>query len=368
MKKFIFNIILFFFLLAPFTEFTAIFFMNYNAPFSERLEYNLQYENGALIPNQILYHTNKGKILKDSIKYKINMYGHRGDNYKIKKNQDETRIIFLGSSSLFDEHYYFSSGGDFTRQLSKSLDTNIRVINASIPGITIERINYLIKNDLIKLNPDIVVISSAWNDIKNFTKHKDSFRHIEQTNNNPPQNPLIYPTSKLDNFFSYSTLYRKIRDYYWFKKLKVDRLKKTNEKFINSDINIIRNFNEELKKYKQQWIEIVDYLEYHKIIPIIAIEERLININNSIKEKRRIKYYMVNVKSHNELVDIFNKCDSILYNISKLKNIQLIDFNFQIPKNLDFFVDHVHTTEIGSKYRAEQYKKYFSKYLNQIND
>ena len=368
MKKFIYNIVLFLIFSAPFTELTSRLFMNYNAPFSERKKYSLQYENGNLLPNQILYHTKKGKLVRDSIKYKINKYGHRGENYKLIKNQGEIRIIFLGSSSLFDEHFYYSVGGDFTRQISAGLDTNIRVINTSIPGLTINNINDLIQNDLLKLNPDILVISSIWNDIKNLTSIKSTLNQIKHTNNQTPNNPLIHPVNKLDSLFSFSSVYRKVRDHYWSRKLKVNRNKKKNRNIINSDNHIIRNFDEELKKYKNTWIEIIDYLKFHKIIPIIAIEERLINYNNTIEEKHKIKYYMVNVNSHNELVNIYNKCDSILYSISETKNIPLIDFNIQIPKNLDFFVDHVHTTESGSRFRAERYKFFFAKFLDQINN
>ena len=72
---------------------------------------------------------------------------------------------------------------------------------------------------------------------------------------------------------------------------------------------------------------------------------------------------MVNVKSHLELVELFNKCDSILYNISKIKDVHIIDINDQMPKNLNYFVDHVHTTEKGSRFRAEKYVKYLTKHI-----
>ena len=69
MKIFILKIILFCFLLIPFFELSAKYFMNYNAPFAERKNINLEWENideddnGRLLPNQIIYHANNGKIL-----------------------------------------------------------------------------------------------------------------------------------------------------------------------------------------------------------------------------------------------------------------------------------------------------------------
>ena len=43
--------------------------------------------------------------------------------------------------------------------------------------------------------------------------------------------------------------------------------------------------------------------------------------------------------------------------------MQILDINDQIPKNLNYFVDHVHTTEIGSRFRAEEYLKFLTKHI-----
>jgi len=370
MQKFILNIILFCLLLIPFFELSARFFMNYNAPFRERQNLNLNWENldqddnGTILPNQIIYHANNEKIFKDSIKYKINKYGHRGDNYALKKGPNKTRIIFLGNSNLFDEHFYYSNGGDFTKIISKNLDTNYQVINASIPGAQTNAFKKFITNDLLRFNPDILLISSIWNDIKVITENRQGLISLDKVeNNNLPDNPLLYPINRIDKLLSISVMYRKIRDYYWTNKLKLNRHKQYIEDFIKKDNNIVRNFNKELIQYKQRWIEMIDFLKKNNIMPIIINEERLINKNNTIDEKRKIKYFMANVKSHLELVQLFNKCDSILYNISKIKNVRIIDLNDQIPKKLNYFVDHVHTTEKGSRFRADKYLKYLKQYI-----
>ena len=205
MKKFILKIILFCFLLIPFFELSAKFFMNYNAPFEERKNINLEWENideddnGRLLPNQIIYHANNGKIFKDSIKYKINNYGHRGDSYDLNKEPNETRIIFLGNSNLYDEHFYYSNGGDFTRVISKNLDKNFRVINASIPGATINKLKKIIPNDLVRFNPDIVLISSIWNDIKVITANKQGLIQIDKVENNKLDTFVIGVSGGIDS-------------------------------------------------------------------------------------------------------------------------------------------------------------------------
>ena len=377
MQKFILNIILFCLFSIPFLELSTRYFMNYNAPFKERSNLNLNWENvnqddiildrdkkGTIQPNQIVYHANNEKIFKDSIKYKINQYGQRGDNYRLKKEPNKTRIIFLGNSNLFDEHFYYSNGGDFTKLLAKNLDTNYQIINASIPGATTNTFKEFITNDLLRFNPDILLISSIWNDIKVITENKEGLIKLEKDKNKlTHNNPLLYPINRIDKLLSISVMYRKIRDYYWTNKLNLNKHNQYIEDFIEKDNNIIRNFNKELIQYKQRWIAMIDFLNNNNIMPIIINEERLINKNNTIDEKRQIKYFMVNVKSHLELVELFNKCDSILYNISKFKNVNIIDINDQIPKKLNYFIDHVHTTEEGSRLRADKYLKYLKQFI-----
>ena len=72
---------------------------------------NIEYVNSSygstLSPSKTVFHTNKGKIVKDSIKYYINSFGQRGENYSLEKSDDEIRVIFLGGSHIFDLNYYY---------------------------------------------------------------------------------------------------------------------------------------------------------------------------------------------------------------------------------------------------------------------
>ena len=142
-------------------EISARYLMNYNAPFSERFRTNIEYVNSSygrtLSPSQTVFHTNKGKIVKDSIKYYINSFGQRGESYSLEKSDDEIRVIFLGGSHIFDLNYYYYSGGDFTRQIMNKFDQSVRIINAGVPGYSMGNIAKRIKEDIIHYNPDIVI-------------------------------------------------------------------------------------------------------------------------------------------------------------------------------------------------------------------
>ena len=40
---------------------------------------------------------------------------------KLEKTDDKIRVIFLGGSHIFDLNYYDYEGGDFTKQIMKSI-------------------------------------------------------------------------------------------------------------------------------------------------------------------------------------------------------------------------------------------------------
>ena len=92
-----------------------------------------------------------------------------------------------------------------------------------------------------------------------------------------------------------------------------------------------------------------------KALPVLAIEERLIRSKNTEKERNMIRYDYVNVQSHQQILDIFKSCDSILMGLSEELNVFLINANVKMEGNPRFFTDHVHLTPEGSKFIAKYY-------------
>ena len=375
---YIFYVILVIFFLL---ELSSRYLMNYNAPFSERFKINIEYIKSsygtALSPSQTIFHTNKGRITEDSIKYHINSFGQRGGDYSLEKPDDEIRIIFLGGSHIFDLNYYDYEGGDFTNQIMKKFDKPVRVINAGVPGHTMVNLSNRIKEDLIQYNPDIVIINSIWNDIKLISRYDTTLSlnpliKKEKSKKKPRKNPLMHRVNLYDELFGNSVIYRKVRDYYWYKRLNIVSDKMVIESFIDGNIANKSKFDKFLinkgliKLYKNHIEEIVKLLKKNNIIPIIAVEERLIDVKNTIAEKRKIKYQMVSINTHDELVYLFENCDSLLSEIAQTNNLHYININNKIPHTLEYFADHVHTTPKGSKYMAEEYYYYLKPIVDSL--
>lgn len=345
-----------------FLEIFTKLFLSYNVPISKRGSFELEHKKindySILEPSQSIYKITRGEIIKDSLIYHINSHGQNGEDFTFKKNIDEIRIVFMGGSHIFDEDFHHFKGGPFTELvMTKFKKKNIRIINAGVPGHNLFQIFYRLKYDILRFKPDIVILNSIWNDLKVINRYNQKKKWIKAPSDMPDKNPLIHSMNKYDDALGWSIVYRKVRDYYWMKKYKInfnkqltEQIASINEEDYQGDVKL--GLENHYIKYLNKSIK---FMKDNKILPIIAIEERLVNSDNSKSEKSKIQYQMVNVKNHDELVNLFEKCDSILYQISKKEEIILFDINKEIPKNLKYFRDHVHTTEVGSRFMAEEY-------------
>jgi len=211
--------------------------------------------------------------------------------------------------------------------------------------------------DLHRFAPDIILINSIWNDAKWIVKTHKKTNHLHKASKSTKKNPLIEPVNGIDALLGNGALYRKFRDFYWRHKLKIDKEKGIHEGMTTKEKNYPPDISLGLKQYRINMEGAVEVAEVVGAKPVLAIEERLIHRTNSDKEKEVIKYKMVKVNSHEELVSLFEQCDAILMDIARESDILLIDANAKIGKSKKYFTDHVHTTPEGSQFIADTYFK-----------
>ena len=58
--------------------------------------------------------------------------------------------------------------------------------------------------------------------------------------------------------------------------------------------------------------------------------------------------------NHDTLVDSFNKCDSVIFELANSYGVDIIDASKYFTGKSELFTDHVHTTKLGSKLIAEK--------------
>lgn len=106
--------------------------------------------------------------LQKNGKIHINSKGFRGPEFYNEKG-DFIRITTIGDSCTFGAG---SSSDEFTypallekRLNSGSEKSSYEVINTGVPGYTSNQCLLYLKNELLKLRPDIIIVYCGWNDI-----------------------------------------------------------------------------------------------------------------------------------------------------------------------------------------------------------
>ena len=101
----------------------------------------------------------------------INSHGFRGHDFSVTKDLDTYRIFIVGGSTVFGSG---STSDDTTIPsfLQKKFESihngkKIEILNAGIGSAYSYSEKYLIENDLMKFQPDLIIIYSGGNDANN---------------------------------------------------------------------------------------------------------------------------------------------------------------------------------------------------------
>src|SRR3989338_553025 len=115
---------------------------------------------------------------------KHNSLGLRSPEIKIEKSQDTFRILFLGDS--FVQGYGVEEEESFPRLLEKELNTKfggkpkVEVVNAGVPNYS-PLIEYLyLKNEGLKLSPDLVILEFDLTDFSNDLVYSREVNYAER--------------------------------------------------------------------------------------------------------------------------------------------------------------------------------------------
>ena len=186
------------------------------------------------------------------LSYRINSIGIRGDD--IKEIKVGYRILALGNSCTFGWGVPIESCWTtlLERKLrSELLDSSLEVINAGIPGYSsFQGKQYF--QELLKLQPDIVLIMFGWND------HWKAGQEISDAEQETP--PAIVVS--LQNFFSKLKLYKLLR--------KITLSATEDTQFVRiDDIAGKRRVSQE--EYFENLTEIIKTSQKNNITPVLLI-------------------------------------------------------------------------------------------------
>lgn len=303
----------------------------------------------------------------------VNSLGFRGEEIQKDKPQGTFRIVVLGGSTVLNREVPFEQNA--VRVLEKKLraqypDKKIEVINAGKDYYTSEHsvIQYMFK--IRDLHPDLVIMWHGINDmwasctIEGLTHgpYKSDYSHLLGATANivfsyfRPQ-PVIQVKLVSIDFLSraisdnlYSDLTKSIQKQY--------RQKQEEAYLIGKNTISIHDFPS-LKAYKRNLSYFI-YLTQHDHVPLILGDQpNMLKTNPTLEETADImfprlvclkdnKYY--NLESLHYAITQFNATTKIL---AQENNVDFVDLDSIVPKNLSYFVDSVHYTAQGDKVIAD---------------
>lgn len=306
---------------------------------------------------------------------KINNKGYRGKDFQIPKPKGRTRMIFLGGSAAFDTHA--PEGKDWPHLVEKGLWQNgykeVECINASVPGhATWDSLGRLY-SEIWMFQPDYIFVYHAWNDIKYFkwlNPDQSLLRGYRPAvrKDRIVGNPFMYYTGPIDRLLCLSQLYIRLRWRYWSWRIGLigpEGLIRIHDEEIPGE----SVYPGEISKWGQRQFElnlrlICAAARDIGATPVLMTQARLPTADNLDKVKGKIRYGYVRL-NHVGLVNAFEACDRTVRAVGKAENVNVLDLSKKLSGNEKYFVDHVHTTPVGSAAIAKEVVQFCLQFLLQ---
>lgn len=352
-KIFLVNILILLVLLAL-AEMGVRLFTQRNMPFSERAKANIQYEPHGLWrfqmkPNQDVLLGREGH-LTDSVAYHINEWGFRGPEFPMEKPADEYRTIIIGGSHVFDVNAKDCRGNPGWPQGTKER-RSIRVINAGVPGSDTRDYPARILQDLRRFQPDYIIILSTWNDLKWIYSYPADRQQPAPPKSIQP-NPMAEEINTWDALLGWSAIYRKLRDSYWKKHLKLG------EDLAESTESTDRKTDPQagLQQYATNLRACVDAARSIGAEVSLWHESRLAVDSLPPPFQKKIRLDLIpQLSTFEALLQAYSSCDSVIDSVVKQTHCWGGEEGISATDCPECFEDHTHYTDHGSRLASQKF-------------
>jgi hypothetical protein len=284
----------------------------------------------------------------------INSQGFRGPEFNAFKRPDIFRIVCMGGSSTFgfhnndDETYPFQLENLFKKNSIKN--NKVEVINAGFPYYNTGSIKALLINEILDLNPDLVTLYTAYNDIDWPLKITPAFR----MNLWLQQHSVIYLLLK--KLINSDLLYYKLR----FK------IEKNLPISLNKD-NYEKDLELKVQRYRSNLSEIMQICRKNDI-KLILIKQPM--TNNFLRSRKHFRTYeeeykatLQDYKSENFnsqtdlLILVHYRLIKEMQRLAENNNIPIVDNIALVDDDRKRLASHVHLTQEANLKLAEQLHK-----------
>ncbi len=272
---------------------------------------------------------------------KINSLGFRSPEIPITKPLSAVRLAFIGASTTFCAEVS-SNETTWPHMVWKRLQESypgvkFDYINAAVPGFTVAA---SLRNLLFRVNPlqpDIIIIYHATNDLSKDTRElaiKQGIYHHSE--------------GEKDWFTKYSRLLyllkKNVEIFYRQKEVFNHR------KLIFNSAELSQGFRDRLRML------ILESQKNAKLVAVATFSYKLRReqtLEEQVKAANTALYYMPYM-SIEGLLDGYEEYNRVIKEVARETGALLIEDEMSIPGNDSYFKDSVHFTDIGSKLMAER--------------
>lgn len=326
-------------------------FLHFYNPFSGRVK-----NNQIILPKNAQYEVLNMQIpgLGSNLLHTKNSNGLRGEELPTDNNL--SKIICMGGSTT--ECFYLNDGKDWPNLLAKEFKANGKNIwlnNAGLDGQSVFGNLVMLKQHILKLKPNYIILMCGLNDIGLKTPSK-----YDMNENNwlkKAYNFLELPATITNIITAGKAKKAGLNDQ--FLNLK------TAEKLVLSDSQILQRIAQEqplLENYKKRVEEIVSVCKTNNIKLIFVSQTILFSDETDMLtniDLGTIKTGDINGKTEALLLKQYNKSN---YDIAMANNLMYVNLSVRLPKYSPLYYDGYHYTNDGaefvSKFIYDELKNY----------
>lgn len=295
-------------------------------------------------------------------KWHNNSLGFRGPEISHIKVPGVSRIVCLGASESYG--LYESIDKEWPAQLSSMLPSNkYQVINASVAGLSLCSYKAYLKKYVLQLKPDIIIC------YVNPFFYASIFERSQKSNE--LQRTSVVKIEKKTTIKLASSIISNLRF--------IPKLKQVIKNAMQSDFpDLVQHYqlittkkqieaeeserlggqipkdaisNACIKGYKNDLLDIVDFMESHGIKIVLCTYPSLLNHKNLaatypvvyLSTRRFFVEY-----SFKGMVDVLMQLNKVTTNVAREKGTTFIDCQALIPSSLEYYGDTVHYTDQGA--------------------
>lgn len=288
----------------------------------------------------------------DAPPVRINSRGLRGKD--LVSSPGRLRLLFLGGSQVFD---FDNDWPGEVELLLREQKHDIEILNAAVPGhSTADSVGKLI-TDYWLLEPDLVFVCHAWNDMKYFARLSEDLPYRDLVG--PFREDWRLHPRGFDRLLSYSAFYRRFRnklnreivgDEGWVRSPAEGRAGDLGLRQLELNLRILARVTRDLGS-----------------VAVLCKQARLPVETSSELDRNRIGYSSVGL-GHDELVRAFALVDRTVEQVARDHCADVVDLNGPFSGRSELFRDHVHLTRAGSEAVARVVAARLSEILMNLRD